>query len=78
MRWKWWVWPLQLSCCGPWSLRYKNLCSVRAVPDDSAAIIERASFALIEYLEGVLAGQPVSPVALFPPVPATFKRLRVR
>ena len=34
--------------------------------DDSAAIIERASFALIEYLEGVLAGKPVSPVALFP------------
>jgi len=34
--------------------------------DDAAAVIERASFALIEYLESVLAGKPVSPVALFP------------
>ena len=38
-----------------------ELCS-----DDAAAVIERASFALIEYLESVLAGKPVSPVALFP------------
>ncbi|MBP7502187.1 MAG: Hpt domain-containing protein [Aquabacterium sp.] len=38
-----------------------ELCS-----DDAAATIERASFALIEYLECVLAGKPVSPVALFP------------
>ncbi len=34
--------------------------------DDAAAVIERASFALIEYLEHVLAGKSVSPVALFP------------
>lgn len=34
--------------------------------DDAASVIERASFALIEYLEHVLAGKPVSPVALFP------------
>ncbi len=34
--------------------------------DDAAAVIERASFALIEYLEAVLAGKSVSPVALFP------------
>ena len=34
--------------------------------DDAAAVIERASFALIEYLEAVLAGKAVSPVALFP------------
>ena len=34
--------------------------------DDAAAVIERASFALIEYLETVLAGKPASPVALFP------------
>ena len=34
--------------------------------DDAAAVIERASFALIEYLETVLAGKAVSPVALFP------------
>jgi chemosensory pili system protein ChpA (sensor histidine kinase/response regulator) len=34
--------------------------------DEAAAVIERASFALIEYLETVLAGKPVSPVALFP------------
>lgn len=34
--------------------------------DDAAAVIERASFALIEYLETVLAGKSVSPVALFP------------
>lgn len=34
--------------------------------DDAASVIERASFALIEYLENVLAGKPVSPVALFP------------
>jgi chemosensory pili system protein ChpA (sensor histidine kinase/response regulator) len=34
--------------------------------DEAAAVIERASFALIEYLESVLAGKHVSPVALFP------------
>ena len=34
--------------------------------DDAAAVIERASFALIEYLETVLAGKAASPVALFP------------
>jgi chemosensory pili system protein ChpA (sensor histidine kinase/response regulator) len=34
--------------------------------DDAAAVIERASFALIEYLETVLAGKTASPVALFP------------
>ncbi len=38
-----------------------ELCS-----DEAAAVIERASFALVEYLESVLAGKPVSPVALFP------------
>lgn len=34
--------------------------------DDAAGAIERASFALCEYLEIVLAGKSVSPVALFP------------
>ncbi|MHA7598785.1 hybrid sensor histidine kinase/response regulator [Alicycliphilus sp. T452] len=38
-----------------------ELCS-----DEAAATIGRASFALIEYLECVLAGKAVSPVALFP------------
>ncbi|MBS0506442.1 MAG: Hpt domain-containing protein [Proteobacteria bacterium] len=38
-----------------------ELCS-----DAAAASIERASFALIEYLECVLAGKQISPVALFP------------
>ncbi|MBS0608520.1 MAG: Hpt domain-containing protein, partial [Proteobacteria bacterium] len=38
-----------------------ELCS-----DAAAATIERASFALIEYLDHVLAGKTVSPVALFP------------
>ena len=33
---------------------------------EAAAKIERASFALTEYLEGVLADKPISPVALFP------------
>ncbi|WP_457281037.1 Hpt domain-containing protein [Polaromonas sp. P5_D5] len=33
---------------------------------DAAGKIERASFALTEYLEGVLADKPVSPVSLFP------------
>jgi chemosensory pili system protein ChpA (sensor histidine kinase/response regulator) len=33
---------------------------------DAAARIERASFALTEYLEGVLADKPVSAVSLFP------------
>ncbi len=33
---------------------------------DAAAKIERASFALSEYLEAVLANKPISPVALFP------------
>jgi chemosensory pili system protein ChpA (sensor histidine kinase/response regulator) len=33
---------------------------------DAAAKIEHASFALIEYLEAVLAEKPVSPVSLFP------------
>ncbi len=34
--------------------------------DDAAGVIEKASFGLIEYLESVLAGKAVSPVALFP------------
>jgi hypothetical protein len=38
-----------------------ELCS-----DDAAAKVERASFALTEYLEAVLKGKTVSPVALFP------------
>jgi chemosensory pili system protein ChpA (sensor histidine kinase/response regulator) len=33
---------------------------------DAATKIEHASFALTEYLEGVLADKPVSPVSLFP------------
>ena len=33
---------------------------------DAATKIERASFALTEYLEGVLADKPVSAVSLFP------------
>ena len=33
---------------------------------DAAGKIERASFALTEYLEGVLAGKPISAVSLFP------------
>ncbi len=33
---------------------------------DAAARIERASFALTEYLEGILADKPVSSVSLFP------------
>ena len=38
-----------------------ELCS-----DDAAARLERASFALTEFLEGVLKGKSASPVALFP------------
>ncbi|MEO6625683.1 MAG: Hpt domain-containing protein, partial [Burkholderiaceae bacterium] len=38
-----------------------ELCS-----DDAATKVERASFALTEYLEGVLKGKTASPVALFP------------
>jgi chemosensory pili system protein ChpA (sensor histidine kinase/response regulator) len=38
-----------------------ELCS-----DDAAIKVERASFALTEYLEGVLKGRKASPVALFP------------
>ncbi len=38
-----------------------ELCS-----DDAAGKMERASFALAEYLEGVLKGKQASPVALFP------------
>jgi len=34
--------------------------------DDAAGALERASFALSEYLESVLAGKQVSPVTLFP------------
>ncbi|HEY9209620.1 MAG TPA: Hpt domain-containing protein [Acidovorax sp.] len=34
--------------------------------DEAAAVIERASFALIEYLENVLGGKATSAVALFP------------
>ncbi|MDP1968786.1 MAG: Hpt domain-containing protein [Burkholderiaceae bacterium] len=34
--------------------------------EPGAAKVERAGFALTEYLEGVLLGKPVSPVALFP------------
>lgn len=38
-----------------------ELCS-----DEAASKVERASFALTEYLEGVLKGKSASPVALFP------------
>ncbi|MBC7435477.1 MAG: Hpt domain-containing protein [Bdellovibrionales bacterium] len=38
-----------------------ELCS-----EDAAAKVERASFALTEYLEGVLVGKAISPIALFP------------
>ena len=38
-----------------------ELCS-----DDAAVKVERAAFALTEYLEGVLKGRKASPVALFP------------
>ena len=38
-----------------------ELCS-----DEASGVVEQASFALIEYLEHVLAGRAVSPVALFP------------
>jgi len=38
-----------------------ELCS-----EDAAARLERASFALTEYLEGLLKGKDASPVALFP------------
>ncbi|MCX7276052.1 MAG: Hpt domain-containing protein [Burkholderiales bacterium] len=38
-----------------------NLCN-----EDAVGKIERASFALVDYLEGVLAGKPVSSVGLFP------------
>ena len=34
--------------------------------EDAIAVLERASFALVEYLELVLAGKPASPVGLFP------------
>jgi chemosensory pili system protein ChpA (sensor histidine kinase/response regulator) len=34
--------------------------------EDAAAKVERASFALTEYLESVLVGKTVSPIALFP------------
>ncbi|MBT3066923.1 Hpt domain-containing protein [Rhodoferax sp. U11-2br] len=34
--------------------------------DDAAQRVERASFALTDYLEGVLKGKPLSSVALFP------------
>lgn len=34
--------------------------------EDAASVLERASFALIDYLESVLAGKTPSPVALFP------------
>mgnify|MGYP003607082991 CR=1 FL=1 len=33
---------------------------------DAVTVVERASFALVEYLENVLAGKSTSPVALFP------------
>ncbi len=38
-----------------------ELCS-----EEAATKVERASFALTEYLEAVLVGKPVSPIALFP------------
>ncbi|GAA6120483.1 hypothetical protein Acidovoranil_25860 [Acidovorax sp. FG27] len=34
--------------------------------DDAVSVLERASFALVEYLDNVLAGKNISPVALFP------------
>ena len=37
-----------------------------ACTEDGVGKVERASFALIDYLESVLAGKPTSPVGLFP------------
>jgi chemosensory pili system protein ChpA (sensor histidine kinase/response regulator) len=45
-----------------------ELCS-----DDAAARLERASFALTEYLEGVLKGKTASAVALFPQYKAVLE-----
>ena len=42
-------------------VQHPELCS-----DEAANKVERASFALTEYLEGVLKGKNASPVALFP------------
>jgi chemosensory pili system protein ChpA (sensor histidine kinase/response regulator) len=37
-----------------------------ACNEEATAKVERASFALVDYLEGLLAGKPASPVGLFP------------
>ena len=48
------------------SLAQKFVQRPESCSDEAANKVERASFALIEYLEGVLKGKTASPVALFP------------
>ena len=45
--------------------------------DDAANKVERASFALTEYLEGILKGKSASPVALFPQYRAVLELVGV-
>ena len=42
-------------------LQHPDLCT-----DDATSRLERASFGLLQYLEAVLQGKPVSPISLFP------------
>lgn len=48
------------------SLAQKFVQRPESCSDEAANKVERASFALVEYLEGVLKGKTASPVALFP------------
>ena len=48
------------------SLAQKFVQRPESCSDDAANKLERASFALTEYLEGLLKGKSASPVALFP------------
>lgn len=65
---------LEMVGMGPPSLLLQSMESVvqkyvqkpELCTDDAASVLERASFALIDYLESVLAGKTPSPVALFP------------
>ena len=55
------------------SLAQKFVQRPESCSDDAANKLERASFALTEYLEGLLKGKSASPVALFPQYSAVLE-----
>ena len=61
------AWARPPRCCVRWkALAQKFVQRPELCSEDAASRVERASFALTEYLEGVLKGKTASSVALFP------------